>query len=164
MTPPSDNSSSPGPLVSTKRELRNLGANSQATAAELKAFLAELKGRSPQEMLGIVAASQLFRSLVLSSIAVLVLILVFTIIPYLMGDQGTGKMRNSDIAQPGPTQMAQPAPTDTNPERGETMDNTLQGENQPDLSPLGVNEEKTAPPNENPLDSDNDNFLDGLDR
>ncbi len=164
MTPPSDNSGPSGPLVSTKRELRNLGANSQATAAELKAFLAELKGRSPQEMLGIVAASQLFRSLVLSSIAVLILILVFTIIPYLMGDENTGKVTEVDVAQPVPNQVAQPADADPNPEPGEAMANTPPGQNQPDLSALGVNEEKSAPPNKNPLDSDNDNFLDGLDR
>ena len=164
MTPPSDNSGTSGPLVSTKRELRNLGANSQATAAELKAFLAELKGRSPQEMLGIVAASQLFRSLVLSSIAVLILILVFTIIPYLMGDENTGKVTEVDVAQPVPNQVAQPADADPNPEPGEAMANTPPGQNQPDLSALGVNEEKSAPPNKNPLDSDDDNFLDGLDR
>ena len=157
MTPPSDNA----PLVSTKRELRNLGANTQATAAELKAFLAELKGRSPQEMLGIVAASRLVRALVFSSILVLALILVFTIVPYLMGDQETTATAEAEVAQPAqtpapdatPTQAEKPIPANT-----EASDTPTQ----PDISPLGVNEEKTAPANVNPLESDNDNFLDGL--
>ena len=162
MTPPSDNA----PLVSTKRELRNLGANTQATAAELKAFLAELKGRSPQEMLGIVASSQLFRSLVLSSILVFALIVVFTLIPYFMGsDEKTGTVVESVVKPPA---AAQPTDTDAKPEDPKPADTTQPAANpadttQPDISPLGVNEEKTAPPNVNPLESDNDNFLDGLD-
>ena len=159
MTPPSDNA----PLVSTKRELRNLGANTQATAAELKAFLAELKGRSPQEMLGIVAASQLFRALILSSILVFALIVVFTVIPYFMGDDKTAStVVESEASQPDPVQPTptQPKPEDPPPADTSQPDSTPA---QPDISPLGVNEEKTAPPNVNPLESDNDNFLDGLD-
>ena len=162
MTPPSDNA----PLVSTKRELRNLGANTQATAAELKAFLAELKGRSPQEMLGIVAASQLFRSLVLSSVLVFALIVVFTLVPYFMGGDGkSGAVAEAEVSQPAPAKPTEaqakpedPKPADTTQPEGNPANPT-----QPDISPLGVNEEKTAPPNVNPLESDNDNFLDGLD-
>ncbi len=162
MTPPSDNA----PLVSTKRELRNLGANTQATAAELKAFLAELKGRSPQEMLGIVAASQLFRSLILSSILVFALIVVFTLVPYLMGDgEKTGTTVEAEVTQ------SAPSPTQSKPENAGPADTTQPATNpadpanpaQTDISPLGVNEEKDAPPNVNPLEGGNDNFLDGLD-
>ncbi len=160
MSPSSDNS---GPMVSTKRELRNLSANTQATASELKAFLAELKGRSPQEMLGIVAASQLFRALILSSILVFALIVIFTLIPYFMGD-GSEKSttEQAEVSQPAPTP---PASTQTQPENPVPTDPTQAEANpaQPDISPLGVNEQKTAPPNVNPLEGGNDNFLDGLD-
>ena len=145
-------SSDNAPLVSTKRELRNLGANTQATAAELK-------GRSPQEMLGIVASSQLVRSLALSSIIVFLLIITFTLIPYFMGDGSKANTASTntkpEITQPAstptPVEPANPEPTqpDTTP-------------TQPDISPLGVDEEKTAPANVNPLDGGNDNFLDGL--
>lgn len=162
MTPAPDNA----PLVSTKRELRNLGANTQATTAELKAFLAELKGHSPQEMLGMVAASQLFRALILSSILVFALILVFTVIPYFMEDEETtNTTAKAEVSQPA---SVQPAPTEPQPVNPQPLDrtqsdSTLANPTQPDVSALGVNEEKSAPPSVNPLDGSNDNFLDGLD-
>ena len=54
-------------MASTKADLRELRQNSRATVQEIQAFLRELKGKGPQEMLGVVAASNLFRSLVLST-------------------------------------------------------------------------------------------------
>ena len=56
--PPPDAVPSPAPAP-TCANLRN---NSRATVEELQAFLRELKGKSPQEMLGVVAGSQLFRA------------------------------------------------------------------------------------------------------
>ena len=160
---PNPSNASNAPLVSTKRELRKLSSNTQATAAELKAFLAELKGRSPQEMLGIVAASQLVRSLVLSTILVAVLILVFTLIPYFRSDQSAlateAPLKEAQVTQPAQaTKPETPAPEDT----AKTKPPTDTEPTQTDISPLGVSEQKEAPSNVNPLDSDRGNFLDGL--
>ena len=44
-------------MASARGDLRQLKQNTSATVAELKAFLQELKGKSPQEMLGIVASN-----------------------------------------------------------------------------------------------------------
>ena len=46
-------------MSNPSRELRNLHANGSASLAELREFLAELKGRKPQEVIGIVSASLL---------------------------------------------------------------------------------------------------------
>ena len=53
-------------MASTNADLRELKTNSNATVRELKEFLSELRGKSPQEMLGVVASSQLFRATILS--------------------------------------------------------------------------------------------------
>jgi hypothetical protein len=138
-----------GALASTAADLRELKGNSRATVQELQAFLRELKGKSPQEMLGVVAASQLARSLGLSSAIVGGSILLFTAIPYFFGDDP--KEIPAAAAEPAPAPpppAAEPAPVE---------------EKKPDpLSTLGVGEELTAPPDENPLENKGDDFLKDL--
>lgn len=140
-----------GALASTTADLRELKGNSRATVQELQAFLRELKGKSPQEMLGVVAASQLARSLALSSALVGGAILLFTAIPYFLG--------GDEKAAPAPTTAAEPAPAPPPP----AVEPAPVEEKKPDpLSTLGVGEELTAPPNENPLENKGDDFLKDL--
>jgi hypothetical protein len=137
-------------LASTTADLRELKGNSRATVQELQAFLRELKGKSPQEMLGVVAASQLARSLVLSSALVGGGILLFTAIPYFLGDDA--KEVPAAAAEPAPAPVAPPAVAEKPPV-----------EAKPDpLSTLGVGEELTAPPDQNPLENKGDDFLKDL--
>lgn len=140
------------PLVSTRAELRNLRNNSQATVAELKAFLGELKGRSPQEMLGMVAANQLIRATIHALILIGALIAVFTVIPYLTRSEPA---KTAPEATENPPAAPAPAPAET-PAATATPA-------QPDaLDELGIGEEKQAPPDVNPLDAGTDNFLEEL--
>jgi hypothetical protein len=136
-------------LASTTADLRELKGNSRATVQELQAFLRELKGKSPQEMLGVVAASQLARSLVLSSALVGGGILLFTAIPYFFGDDA--KEVPAAVAEPvpvaAPRVVAEKPPVEVKPDP---------------LSNLGVGEELTAPPDQNPLESKGDDFLKDL--
>jgi hypothetical protein len=140
-----------GALASTAADLRELKGNSRATVQELQAFLRELKGKSPQEMLGVVAASQLARSLALSSALVGGAILLFTAIPYFLGGDEKAAPATTTAVEPAPAPpppAAEPAPVE---------------EKKPDpLSNLGVGEELTAPPNENPLENKGDDFLKDL--
>jgi len=164
---PESSEDPPQPMANPKSELRNLRSSSNATVAELKSFLKQLQGRSPQEMLGIVAASQLFRAICISTMIVLAAGLIFTAIPFAMG-AGKNKEKAPSRESGGPT-AAEPAI----PRPSSAPDNPLPGEQAanpdnpltpvtPDLSTLGVTEEKQAPPNENPLENNKDNFLDGL--
>ena len=138
------------PLASTRAELRNLRNNSQATVAELKAFLRELKGRSPQEMLGMVASNQLFRATIHALVLIAVLLLVFTAIPYFTREAPTPVV--APTATPA-TPLEAPAETPVEP--------AIPAESDP-LESLGIGEEKQAPPNLNPLESDTRSFLDEL--
>ncbi len=66
------------------RELNELRAGSAASLAELREFLAKLKGRKPQEVIGIVSASLLVQSMVMAFAAVVGLLVLFTLGPYLI--------------------------------------------------------------------------------
>lgn len=143
------------PMASTKGDLRTLKRNSGETVKELKAFLHELKGRSPQEMLGIVASSQLVRATATSCILVFIGIAAFTAIPYAMADRNPPETPAEEpVATNEPTEApAKPATP------AEPVETTVE----PDLSKLGVDEAKEAPPDKNPLENTTENFLDGLD-
>ena len=163
---PESNEQPQQPMASTKSDLRNLRDNSSATVAELKAFLKQLQGKSPQEMLGIVAGSQLIRAIGVATVLVLVAGLIFTAIPYA---RGAGKEKENAAQQnpEGPTaaEPAIPKPTPAAPTPNNPAPNTPANPltpTTPNLSNLGVTEEKKAPPNENPLESKEDDFLKGL--
>ena len=139
-------------MASAKADLRELKANSSATVQELQLFLRELKGKSPPEMLGVVASSQLIRAIVLSFILVIVAIFALTAIPYFFGNK-----ESPDPEQPIVTNPVTPAvePKQANP-------NPKQIKPAEPLAPLGVNEKKNAPANVNPLEDDGGSFLKDL--
>ena len=90
-------------LASTRADLRELQRQLAAPPSqELQAFLRELKGKSPQEMLGVVAASHLVRSLVLSTVLVAGAILLFTAIPYFLAERERGTRRSDRRASQPP--------------------------------------------------------------
>lgn len=139
-------------LASTKADLRELKSNSSATVAELRQFLSELKGRSPQEMLGMVAASQLFRALILSTLLVAGAILALTAIPYFLAPEeepAAAPVATNPEPAPAPEPAPEPAPAEPVPEP-DLLDN------------LGVGEELPAPPNKNPLEDSGEDFLEDL--
>ena len=69
-----------GPL----HEVRGLQANGSASIAELKEFLSSLRGKNPQEVIGIISASMLIQSLGIATLATAALLIVGTIGPYLI--------------------------------------------------------------------------------
>ena len=140
-------------MASTKADLRELKTNSNATVKELQEFLRDLKGKSPQEMLGIVASSQLFRATILSIILVTVAIFALTAIPYFLGDKTTSELIPAVVTPTSATPPPEAQATNPGP--------TIPKEVDP-LAPLRVNEKKTAPANVNPLEDDGANFLKDL--
>jgi hypothetical protein len=141
-----------GALASSAADLRELRGNSRATVQELQTFLRELKGKSPQEMLGVVAASHLARSLVLSTGIVVGAILLFTAIPYFFGEKET----QAPVEASAPPVTESPPPPPAPPETPQAVPQT------DPLAPLGVGEQKVAPPDKNPLENQGDDFLKDL--
>lgn len=142
-------------MASTKADLRELKANSGATVSELQDFLRELRGKSPQEMLGVVASSQLFRATILSMILVAVALFALTAIPYFLGNEPAPEA--ATVVEATPTLPAIPTTAPPVPEP-----NLIDPEKPKNLAPLGINEELPAPPNSNPLEDKGENFLKDL--
>jgi hypothetical protein len=139
-------------MASTKADLRELKTNSNATVQELQEFLRQLRGKSPQEMLGVVASSQLFRATILSIILVTGTIFALTAFPYFLGEEPTPAPESVAEAISAPPT---PAPPVTDPKPTDPAKPV-------NLAPLGVNDQLPAPPNTNPLEDKGDNFLKDL--
>jgi hypothetical protein len=152
------------------RDLGRLKTDGAATVAELREFLGRMQGRSPQEMLGLVAESGLTRSMFLATFLFVLLLAALTVIPYGLSsrsadasaraaDQNT--VAEEDNAQgPAPKTGEEPArpagvapvldvdDTKTDPERA--------------VDAMGIGETRVANPNENPLEDKLDKLLDGI--
>ncbi|MDB4657309.1 hypothetical protein OAE61_04165 [Verrucomicrobiales bacterium] len=162
----SENSTQPGdlaPMSNPVNDIRKLKRNGKATAAELTSFLAQMRGKSPREVLGSVASSNLMRSFVQASIGVAVLVLVLTVIPWLSGMGEKKEAVVAEIAEPAQRTALAPAvvePSGKTPVADpEAID--IDGKKAA-ADQMGVTEEKLAPPNVNPLDGSNDDLLKGL--
>lgn len=137
------------------RDLENLKQNGSASLDELKEFLGKLQGRSPQEVVGLVSASMLVQSMVISTIGVLAILAVFTVGPYVV--YGPPQIKKAAAAPP-PAATAAPAPAAA--ETAKTEDDGVDAKTKA-IQKMGIDETKTAKPDENPLDKKFDNLLDG---
>ena len=145
-------------LASTQADLRELRANSGATVKELKEFLAQLKGKNPQEMLGTVASSQLVRAIITSILLVTASLFALTALPYYLQDTESSKSPAASIQTP--QEIVEKPEIKSPPALTEPKEPSL--EKAPDLAPLGVNDKKSAPLNSNPLESKTEDFLKDL--
>ncbi len=128
----------------------------QAAAAELREFLAQMRGKSPKEMLGAIASSNLAQSTLAATAAISAAIAIFTVLPF-----GVKKMFGKS---PAPSSLAAPAQAE-----GTSLETPAEPSLDPDTdgkgkaaSKLGIGESKEAPANVNPLESSTDDLLDGL--
>ena len=63
-------------------EVSRLKAGAQGTMEELQEFLGQMRGKSPQQVLGLVAASGLTMGIVWSTLGTFVVLMIFTAGPY----------------------------------------------------------------------------------
>ena len=139
------------------QDLKRIKTSTTATAAELREFHRALRGKTPTEMLGIVASSSLFRSLVVATIGTAALIAIFTILPFAWSkifhkpDEAPALPVAEEKAETPENKPAVPEPSiDTPDAPNKTID------------ALGVGETRDAPPRSNPLEGASDDLLDGL--
>ena len=156
-------------LASTVADLRELKINSTATVQELQQFLRELRGKSPQELLGVVASSQLIRATILAVILVTVAIFALTAFPYFFGEQSAAEPEPTALASAAPAPEPEPEPTSVAAAasapatEAEPKPSSIKTPQTPGpLAPLGVNEKLPAAPNKNPLEDKGEDFLKDL--
>jgi hypothetical protein len=132
-------------------DIRSVKHNGAASITELREFMRSLKGRKPQEAMEIASNNGLIQGLVISTIGFLVVLFVFTLIPFFLDEDEV-------VTQQGIT------PTSENAGNADQIDSsqnpTAQGEEL--LDKLQIGETKTADPDANPLDSQFNDLLDGI--
>jgi hypothetical protein len=158
------------PGFGVARDLRQLKTHGAASVAELREFLARTRGRSPQQVLGMLAGSHLLRSIGVAAAGALVVLVVCTIVPWWMGDSPAGSTPPAKASTaapvearsgveptfepPTPSTPAAPAPA------AEAKPSPADAEKA--VQVMGLGETKVADPKKNPLEKNLDNLLDKL--
>ena len=151
------------------RDLGRLKSDGAATVAELREFLGRMRGRSPQEMLGLVAESGLTRSMLLATFLFVLLLAALTVIPYALKDRSADasapvaeeKAVTEDAAQAvGPETAEEPGEPAAAAPVADTEDRRTDPERAVDA--MGIGETRVADPKENPLEHKLDKLLDGI--
>ncbi len=138
------------PQPGMRRDLRRAREGTFATAVELREFVQNLKGKSPQEVLGAVANSGLAQGVVLSSLITLIVMAVFTIGPYFWYEKPKPVQKEPVAA----AQPVAPVATTASPaEKSRAATQSAAANAQQTLEKLGETETKTADPKVNPLDN-----------
>jgi hypothetical protein len=159
----SENRPEPGGVV---RDLKRLGADSTATVAELREFVGQMRGKSPQEMLGMVANSGLAWSIMLAMLLFVVLLAAGTVIPYILKNDAkdaAGPTTNqTTVAGDGAPRTDETPPAEAAP--AESPDTATDGKVDPAraVEAMGIDETRTADPDRNPLEDKLDKLLDGI--
>ena len=68
-------------------DVQSVRHNGVASLTELREFIGSLKGRKPQEVMGDVASNGLVQGILLSTVGFVVILLLFTVIPFFMADE-----------------------------------------------------------------------------
>lgn len=154
-------SESPGILGQMSR----LKANSSATATELRQFVRELRGRTPQEVIGTLAQSNLLRATVQATVGTVILMLLFTILPSFAGNAPAPAAAKPEpaVTTPAKPAVADAKTTDKDSSAKATTDDKKKNPAGKDaLEKLGIGETKTSDPKKNPLDNAADDLFKGI--
>ena len=148
------------------RDVQAVHANGSASLAELREFLAGLKGKNPQEVIGIVSNSLLLQSVAIATLGTAAILAVFTVGPYLIyGPESEPQAKKAATVAAPPAE--EPAAANAVSPAATSATNAGQAPSQPDIqkaaAAMGIDETKAADPKENPLDKPNlDKLLDGI--
>ena len=158
--------------ILSPKDLRQLKqADLPQLAKELREFLVQLKGRSPREMLGLVAQSSLVQSVVTASILTVMLVLVLTAVPFALSRMNAEEQKAEDVATstPGPTETgaaksapATAASTTAQPAASSAADVKPAAPKAGLEDALGIGETLNAPADVNPLQSAADDLFKDL--
>lgn len=142
------------------RDLHRLKSDGAASLAELQEFLAKMKGRRPEEVLGMVSGSRLVQSMVWGTLLCLGLMAVLTVGPWMLADQTnaakpkTAQKTTQKSAAPqkpaddkdAPASADAPAKTAKSAGKSTGSEKVLPADAEKAVKVMGLGETKTADP------------------
>ncbi len=138
------------------RDLRSVRDNGSASLRELREFITHLKGRRPQEVMGMVTSNGLVQGIVISAASFAVLLMLFTAIPFFLADEEPVAGKATPPAAKVKSDQSQGA----GDKKQEQAGSNAAGENVSNA--LGIGETKASSLEENPLENKLDNLLDDV--
>ncbi|MHC4877776.1 MAG: hypothetical protein ACYTGL_14875 [Planctomycetota bacterium] len=156
----------PKPATGIAGDMKRLHGDASATAAELREFVATLKGRSPAEVLGKIGESSLIQGIVQASIGCAVLLIVLTVVPYMMHGPAEASTTDPETTVADAAAESEAAAADAPATDASTTETEASGdagsEVQQAAKAMGIDETRQADPEVNPLDKNLDSLLDGV--
>jgi hypothetical protein len=159
------------------RDLRQLKTHGTASVAELREFLAQTRGRRPQEVLGMVAGSHLMRSVALATVGALVILVVGSVVPWWLSGSSPGAKPAAKAATASPAATGAPAeakpgkepsaerltpPAPATPDPLTAAAKPSPADTEKAVKVMGLGETKIADPKTNPLEKRLDDLLDKM--
>ncbi len=141
------------PPSGLRRDLKRAREGAFASAAELREFVQNLRGKSPQEVLGAVANSGLAQGVGLATVGTVILMAVFTVGPYLLYPKVQAKPAKTEAATSEPAAISELAAAAKTLEKFARPSKDASSNAQQTLEKMGETETKTADPKVNPLDN-----------
>ena len=152
-----DHGSSDSPGIVGK--MSRLRAHSGATAAELREFVKQLRGKAPQEVIGVIAQSDLIRATAMAAVGTVVLMIVFTVLPMLFkGSKGATEPTAPAAAASDGNKATTPVVKNDDSKTTVTPP-VAKSKEQEAADKLGIGETKTLDPKKSPLDSVGDDLF-----
>lgn len=138
------------------KDVNRLKTDASATSGELREFIRGLKGRSPQEVMGIVAGNALTQAMLTATIGCVVMLVALSV-PFAFGtSKDKAKAKPAVAATDSESAKDESATAKAATSDGETP---TEADLKRASKAMGLDETKTADPKKNPLDSF-DNLLD----
>lgn len=160
MANPRKDNGDPNEIPGVRGQVSRLRVHSGATAAEIREFIGQLRGRSPHEVIGTLAQSNLFRATALAGAWTVGLLLVFTILPAIFSSPKQVEAPAPAAATTPTADKAKPAVVEAKDGAAATTDTKTKTPSKTDVADkLGIGEIKTLDPKKNPLDGTGDDLF-----
>jgi len=149
-------------------DVKRLKSDTASTAEEVREFIANLKGRTPQEVLGAVSESGLVQATVQATFGCLIVLVACTILPWAFKSGEPVVAAETEPATAAAGEASENATTD--PQSETASADGPSGDDSPNssdaaraASAMKIDETVVTDPKSNPLDGNLDKLLDGLD-
>jgi hypothetical protein len=149
-------------------DMKRLKSDTSSTAEEVREFITNLKGRSPQEVLGAVSESGLVQATIQATFGCIVVLVVCTVAPWAWNsDEAAAVAAETDTAvptsEPSENAAAEPSTETASTDSAAGGDSSGGTDAARAASAMKIDETVVTDPKTNPLGSNFDKLLDGLD-
>lgn len=148
-------------------DMKRLKSDASSTAEEVREFIANLKGRSPQEVLGAVSESGLVQATIQAALGCMVVLVICTVAPWALNSDDAAVIAAEAEPVAAPSEVSENTTTEASTETAST-DSAAGGDSGESdavraAAAMKIDETVVTDPKSNPLDGNLDKLLDGLD-